>query len=142
MLVAVDPDLRGSDKIIEQGDQLVVHVTRPERYGIALLLATGAKDHLEALAAVARRRGLRLESNGVLKKDRVIAQGTEENIYEALGLPYIAPELRETGKEVQLALRGALPELMTEDDLHGILHAHTTKSDGSDSLEDMAEATR
>jgi DNA polymerase (family 10) len=141
-LVAVDPDLGGADKKIELGDQLVVRVTRPERYGIALLLATGAEDHLQALKTVARRRGLVLEEDGLLKKGRVIAQRTEEEIYDALGLSYIAPELRETGKEVQLALKGGLPELVTRDDLHGVLHAHTTASDGSDSLEDMAEATR
>jgi DNA polymerase (family 10) len=141
-LVAVDPDLEGPDRTIEQSDQLVIHVTRPERFGIALLLATGARAHIEALRAVARRNGLRLQADGVLKKGRVIAQQTETDIYAALGLPYIAPELRETGKEVDLAFRGELPELVTQADLHGVLHAHTTESDGTDSLEDMAEATR
>jgi len=141
-LVAVDPDLSGSDRTIEQSDQLVVHVTRPERYGIALLLATGATDHLETLRALARRRGLALEADGVRKNGRVIAGRTEAGIYAALGLPYIAPELRETGKEVDLALNGNLPELVTRADLRGVLHAHTTESDGTDSLEDMAEATR
>jgi DNA polymerase (family 10) len=141
-LVAVDPDLESADRTIEQGDQLVVHVTRPERYGIALLLATGTRNHLEALRAVARRKGLALEANGVREKGRLIAQRTEKDVYAALGLPYIAPELRETGKEVDLALKGDLPELVTQADVRGVLHAHTTDSDGTDSLEDMAEATR
>jgi DNA polymerase (family 10) len=72
----------------------------------------------------------------------VIAQRTEEEVYAGLRLPFIAPELRETGKEVELALEGKLPELVTRDDLRGVLHAHTTESDGSDTLEDMAEAAR
>ena len=78
----------------------------------------------------------------VLKDGRVVAQRTEDEIYAALGLPYIAPELRETGKEVELAREGKLPELVTQGDLRGVLHAHTMESDGSDSLEDMAEAAR
>jgi DNA polymerase (family 10) len=141
-LVAADPRLRGGDKTIEQGGQLVVHVTSPDRYGIALLLATGSDAHVDALRALARRKGFGLDRDGLSRNGRIAAQRTEQEIYAALGLPYIAPELRETGKEVQLALRGKLPELVTQDDLRGVLHAHTTESDGSDSLEDMAEATR
>ena len=141
-LVAADPHLHGADRTIEQGDQLVVHVTSPDRYGIALLLATGSDAHVDALRALARRKGFGLDRDGLSRNGRVVARRTEEEIYAALGLPYIAPELRETGKEVQLALKGKLPELVTGDDLRGVLHAHTTESDGSDSLEDMAEATR
>ncbi len=141
-LVAVDPKLQGKDRIIEHGDQLVVHLTIPERYGIALLQATGSRDHLEALRKVARRKKLNLSAEGIVKGRRVLAQRTEEAIYAALDLPYIAPELRETGREVGLALKGDLPELVTQSDLRGVLHAHTTESDGSDSLEDMAEAVR
>jgi len=141
-LVAADPHVHGADRTIEQGDQLVVHVTSPARFGIALLLATGSDAHVDALRALARRKGLDLDRGGVSRNGRVIAQRTEQEIYAALGLTYIAPELRETGKEVQLALKGKLPELVTGDDLQGVLHAHTTESDGSDSLQDMAEATR
>jgi DNA polymerase (family 10) len=141
-LVAADPHLHGADRTIEQGDQLVVHVTSPARFGIALLLATGSDAHVDALRALARRKGFGLDRDGLSRNGRIVAQRTEEEIYAALGLPYIAPELRETGKEVQLALKGKLPELVTRDDLRGVLHAHTTESDGSDSLEDMAEATR
>jgi DNA polymerase (family X) len=141
-LVAADPHLDGADRTIEQGDQLVVHVTSPDRFGIALLLATGSDAHLDALRALARRKGLRFDRDGVSRDGRVVARRTEQEIYAALGLPYIAPELRETGKEVRLAQKGKLPELVTGDDLRGVLHAHTTESDGSDSLQDMAEATR
>jgi DNA polymerase (family 10) len=141
-LVAADPHLGRGDRTVEQGDALVVHVTTPERFGIALLRATGAATHLDALAALARRKGLQLDAAGLSRKGRVVASRTEEDIYRALGLPFIAPELRETGREVALARKGELPELVTQDDLCGVLHAHTTESDGSDSLPDMAEATR
>jgi DNA polymerase (family 10) len=141
-LVAADPHLHGADRTVEQGDQLVVHVTSPPRFGIALLLVTGSDAHVDALRPLARRKGFDLDRDGLSRNGRVVAQRTEEEIYAALDLPYIAPELRETGKEVQLALNGKLPDLVTGDDLRGVLHAHTTESDGSDSLEDMAEATR
>jgi DNA polymerase (family X) len=140
-MVAVDPHLGGGDRTIEQGDQLVVHVTAPERFGIALLFATGSDAHLKALRAQARRKGLSLDAEGLSKKGGIVAGRTEEEIYAALGLPLIAPELRESGREVGLALAGQLPELVTQADLRGVLHAHTTESDGSDSLEDMAEAS-
>jgi DNA polymerase (family 10) len=140
-LVAVDPHLRGPDRTVEQGD-LAIHVTHAERWGVALLLATGSEEHLEALRRLAKRLGLALDAEGVLKRSRVIASTTEEAIYAALGLPFIAPELRETGKEVALAAQGKLPQLVTQQDVRGVLHAHTTASDGSDTLEAMAEATR
>jgi|SRR5579883_91648 len=141
-LVAVDPHLRGGDRTVEQGDALVVHVTSPQRFGIALLRATGSADHLDALHALARRKKLSLDADGLRKSGRVIAQRTEEEIYAALGLPYIAPELRETGREVKLALEGGLPELVIPEDIRGVLHAHTLESDGRDTLEAMAEASR
>jgi DNA polymerase (family X) len=141
-LVAADAELRGDDRTIENGGELVVHVTRPERYGIVLLNATGSAEHLAALRARARRKGVELEPQGITEKGRVIAGRTEEEIYAALDLPYIAPELRETGLEVQRASQGKLPELVTQDDLHGVLHAHTVASDGADTLDDMAEASR
>ena len=62
---------------------------------------------------MARRTGLGLDRDGVTRNKRIVAQGTEQEIYAALGLPYIAPELRETGKEMQLALKGKLAELVT-----------------------------
>ncbi len=106
------------------------------------MLATGSEQHIAALRALARKKGMTLDANGLRKDQGVIAQATEEDIYDALGLPFIAPELRETGEEVQLALKGELPDLVTQEDLRGVLHAHTTESDGADTLKDMADAAR
>ena len=98
-----------------------------------MLFATGSDAHLKAVRALARRKGLSLDAEGLSRKGGIVAQRTEEEIYTALGLPFIAPELRKSGKEVGLALEGKLPALVTQDDLRGVLHAHTTESDGSDS---------
>ena len=141
-LVAVDPRLKGRDKSIVQGDQLTIHVTSRERYGIALLLATGSDQHIAALRARATERGCTLDDTGLHKKNKLLASKTEEDIYAALDLPFIAPELREIGDEVARAAAGELPHLVTGEDLRGVLHAHTDQSDGADTLEDMAKATR
>jgi len=141
-VVAVDPNLDSEDQVIHQGDKVTVHVTTPERYGIALLLATGSEGHLHALSAWAKKQRLSLDKDGVRQKNKIIASRTEEEIYAALRLPFIPPELRETGKEVEAAGEGRLSDLVTQDDIKGILHAHTLESDGSDTLEDMAKATR
>jgi DNA polymerase (family 10) len=141
-VVAVNPQLKGDNDTITTGDSLTIHVTNHRRYGITLLLATGSAQHIEALKVVAKHKGLILDSGGLRKSKRIIAGKREEDIYDALGLPFIAPELRETGKEVVLALNGELPELVTDNDIRGILHAHTTESDGVDTLEDMAQATK
>jgi DNA polymerase (family 10) len=140
-LVAVDPKHRGDTTTMTHGE-LTVHVATAERYGIALLLATGSDQHIEALTKIAKKKGMTFDAEGLKKKNRIVAQATEESIYKALGLPFIPPELRETGDEVQQAVKSNLPVLVTQDDLHGVLHAHTTESDGADTLKDMAEATR
>jgi len=142
VLVAVDPHLKGMNRTITAGDSLTVHVSSKDRYGITLLLATGSAEHVEALRIVAESKGCTLDENGLHNKNRILAAKTEEDIYEDLGLPFIPPELRETGAEVQVALEHKLPELVTGKDIRGVLHAHTTGSDGADTLEDMAQATK
>jgi DNA polymerase (family 10) len=132
-LVAVDPELRSHDHSVVQRE-LTIHVTSRERYGIALLLATGSDQHIAALRARAAKQGCTLDGTGPHKNN--------DDIYAALNLPFIPPELRETGSEVDRAAAGELPDLVTTEDLRGVLHAHTTESDGADTLEDMAEATR
>ena len=126
---------------IRSGSQLQVHLTDPARYGITLLHATGSGAHLEQLAALAARKGFVLDETGLHRARKVIAR-TEEEIYAALGLAFIEPELREGKDEIALAVEQDLPKLVTDKDLRGILHAHTDRSDGVDTLEVMAEATR
>jgi DNA polymerase (family 10) len=107
-----------------------------------LLHATGSKPHLDALATLARDKGLLLDQTGLYRGRKIIARKSETDIYEALGLPFIEPELREGADEIALALEDRLPPLVADKDIRGILHAHTDRSDGVDTLEAMAEATR
>jgi DNA polymerase (family 10) len=120
---------------------LQVHLADRKHFGAALLLATGSAAHLEQLRELAERQGMTLELDGLHKGPNVIA-AKEEDIYAALGLPFIEPELREGRGEIERALKGKLPKLVTDDDLRGILHCHTDASDGTETLERMAKATR
>jgi DNA polymerase (family 10) len=117
-------------------------VTDKKHFGANLLTATGSPAHLEQLQALARSKGYELKPDGLSRGRRLVASATEEDIYEALGLQFIEPELREGRNEIEKAAKRALPLLVGDKDLRGILHCHTTASDGTETLETMAEATR
>jgi len=121
--------------------EVKVHLADRSHYGTTLLLATGSKKHIDELGALARHKGFSLDRQGLSRGSTVIAGRTEEGIYKALGLAFIEPELREGGNEIERAMKGDLPRLVTDRDLRGILHAHTDLSDGVDTLETMAQAT-
>ncbi len=113
----------------------------PESYGAALLYFTGSKEHNILLRQRAIERDWKLNEYGLFDRDDVVVAGREEvDIYEALDLPYIAPELRENRGEIAAADEGQLPDLITLADIRGDIHAHTTWSDGKASIEDMARA--
>ncbi|MBR0995588.1 DNA polymerase/3'-5' exonuclease PolX [Bradyrhizobium japonicum] len=122
-------------------DGLQIRVSDRKHFGAALLFATGSAAHIEQLQALAAEKGMRLEADG-LHKGRTLVAGEEADIYQALGLPLIDPELREGRGEIEAALKGKLPKLVTDQDLRGILHCHTDASDGAETLETMAKATR
>ncbi|SCB51108.1 Histidinol phosphatase [Bradyrhizobium yuanmingense] len=124
-----------------QTDGLRIRLSDRKHFGAALLFATGSTTHIEQLREIASKKGMRLEADG-LHKCRTLIAGDEADIYHALGLPFIDPELREGRNEVELALKGKLPKLVTDQDLRGNLHCHTDASDGTETLETMAKATR
>ncbi|WP_407123394.1 helix-hairpin-helix domain-containing protein [Bradyrhizobium sp. STM 3561] len=131
-----------SDKTaMTSSEGLQVRVSDRKHFGAALLFATGSAAHIAQLQALAAEKGMRLDAHG-LHKGRALIAGEEADIYQALGLPFIDPELREGRDEVELALKGKLPKLVTDKDLRGILHCHTDASDGTETLETMAKATR
>lgn len=116
-------------------------VQPPERFGSALVYATGSKDHNVRLRELALRRDLSLSDKGFLKEDgSEILCAREEDVYEVLGLPWIPPELREDRGEVQAALKGRLPRLIEKADMVADLHSHSNWSDGRFSIKGMAEA--
>ncbi|QHO73625.1 DNA polymerase/3'-5' exonuclease PolX [Bradyrhizobium sp. CCBAU 051011] len=139
-LVAEAPEVEDGPAALESGS-LTIHVTDRKHFGATLLHATGSAEHLEQLRALAEDKGMKLEADGLRKGRRLLA-AREEEIYGALGLPFVEPELREGRGEIENALRGMLPKLVADRDLCGILHCHTDASDGTEKLETMAKATR
>ncbi|KDE55413.1 phosphotransferase [Methanoculleus sp. MH98A] len=113
-----------------------------DRYGTALLCATGSAGFLERLGQVAAARGYRLTPDGLTDSagGRLHEFASEEEVFSFLDMETIPPELRENRGEIELALRHALPGLVDLSDIRGDLHAHTTWSDGRQSLDDVAEA--
>ncbi|NIM21713.1 MAG: PHP domain-containing protein, partial [Candidatus Latescibacteria bacterium] len=112
-----------------------------ERFGTALQYATGSKDHNVRLRELALAKGFSLSDQAFKLDDgSEITVAKEKEVYETLGLPWIAPELREDRGEIQAAQNGDLPKLIEVKNLKGELHAHTTWSDGKNSIEEMVEA--
>jgi DNA polymerase (family 10) len=140
-LVATLRKIAGEPYVRKSGD-IAVHYTDPAREGAALLFGTGSKAHLSTLKKLAEGKGMQLSPSGLLKKGKRIAAESERGIYKALGLAFIEPELREGTDEIVLARRKRLPKLVTQQDIRGVLHAHTDLSDGVNTLDGMAEAVR
>ncbi len=145
---AVDRVLgRGETKasvLLQNGFQADVRLVAPDSRGAALQYFTGSKSHNIALRDRAIGLGLKLNEYGVFRvsDDRPVAGATEEEVYAALGLPWIPPELREGRGEIEAAMAGRLPRLLEAADLRGDLHMHTTESDGRDDLRTLAQAAR
>jgi DNA polymerase (family 10) len=131
-----------STVMLKCGLQVDLRVVAPQSHGAALLYFTGSKAHNIALRRIAQARGLKLSEYGVFRGNRRSAGATEESVYRALGMPWIAPELRENRGELEAARAGRLPRLIERADLRGDLHVHTRASDGHDTLRAMAGAAR
>ncbi|MGD9762449.1 MAG: DNA polymerase/3'-5' exonuclease PolX [Candidatus Binatia bacterium] len=127
---------------LRNGMDADLRVVPTESFGAALAYFTGSKDHNIALRRLAIERGLKLNEYGVFDGDRAIAGATEADVYAALGLPYIPPELREMTGEVEAARAGALPDLIAPGALRGDVQIQTDWTDGADSLAAMAQAAR
>jgi DNA polymerase (family 10) len=124
------------------GYQADLRLVPPESRGAAMQYFTGSKAHNIAVRDLAVQLGYKLNEYGLFRIDDEsrVAGDTEEGIYQALGLGWIEPELRENRGEIDAARTGSLPSLVTTSDLRGDLHMHTTATDGRDDLITMAEA--
>ena len=127
---------------LHNGLQVDLRALEPDHYGSLLQYFTGSKDHNVALRALAQKQGLSLSEYGFKRGEEEILCRTEEEVYSALGLPWIPPELREDRGEVQAAQAGKLPKLVQQKDIRGDLHAHTDWSDAAATLDEMAAAAR
>jgi DNA polymerase (family 10) len=121
---------------------ITLHLCREKNFGSSLLFATGSAPHLQSLIALATKKHMTLTADGLKKGRKIIASKTEEEIYKALGLAFIPPELREGQNEIEKAEKNQIPKLVDLENIRGILHAHTVRSDGANTLEEMAEATK
>ena len=128
---------------LEDGVQVDVRLFAGEEYGAALVYFTGSKDHNIALRNLAIQKGWKLNEYGLFEKGgKRLAGRSEKEVYEKLGLGYVPPELRENKGEVEAAAKGGLPDLVKLDDIRGDLQMHTTWSDGTATLEEMAGAAK
>lgn len=129
-----------STVILRSGLQVDLRSVPEVSYGAALHYFTGSKAHNIAIRKIGAGKGYKINEYGVFEDDERIAGGTEEEVYKSVGLPYIEPELREDRGEIEAAKEKSLPKLIELTDLRGDLHTHTKKTDGHDSLEEMARA--
>ncbi|MBY8842697.1 DNA polymerase/3'-5' exonuclease PolX [Streptomyces sp. SP2-10] len=143
--VTVEVVARGTKKTsvrTGKGLQVDLRVVPPESWGAAMQYFTGSRAHNIRTRTIAVHQGLKLSEYGLFDtgSGEPVASRTEEDVYARLGLPWIPPTLREDRGEIEAALHGELPEVVTERDIRGDLHTHTDLTDGLASLETMVEA--
>jgi DNA polymerase (family 10) len=136
---------RGENKVsfrIRGGMQVDIRLLPPESFGAAMQYFTGSKTHNVALRQRALKMGYTLSEYSLasLEDEKVVAAKTEEEIYAALKMDFIPPELRENCGEIDAAAEHRLPWLIAQPDLQGDVHMHTTETDGRNTIEEMAEA--
>ncbi len=133
-----------SSILLKTNLQVDLRVVKDTSFGAALQYFTGSKEHNVVVREIAIRKGLKLNEYGVFKKvgNRNIASKTEEEVYEAIGLRYMEPEIRENSGEIEASARNKLPKLVEYGSIRGDFHCHTVKSDGANKLEDMIAAAK
>jgi DNA polymerase (family 10) len=133
-----------STVVLEGQIQVDLRVVAPEEYGSALQYFTGSKEHNVKLRTIGVKKGFKLNEYGLFDRDtdRRVAGEDEEGIYRALGMDLMPPELRENTGEIEAAIEHRLPKLVEEKEIRGDLHIHTKWSDGTATIEEMAEKAR
>lgn len=127
---------------LRSGIELDLRVVPEESFGAALQYFTGSKEHNIVIRKRAVDRGLKLNEYGLFRDDTLVAGRSEEEVYRAVDLPWIPPELRENRGEIEAAERGDVPRLVELEDMRGDLHMHTTATDGAATIREMITAAR
>ncbi|HUG92639.1 MAG TPA: DNA polymerase/3'-5' exonuclease PolX [Planctomycetaceae bacterium] len=127
---------------LRAGIEMDLRVVPEESYGAALQYFTGSKEHNIVIRRRGQERDLKINEYGVFRGETLVAGRTEEEVYAAVDLPWIPPELRENRGEIELAEQGRLPTLVEIGDIRGDLHMHTTASDGQATIREMADAAK
>lgn len=136
-----------STVLLKSGLQADLRVLAPHEFGAGLYYFTGSKDHNVAVRTIAKKKKITISEYGVYSgtsaaKKKLLASETEEDVFHALGMSFIPPEMREARGEVEAAEKGQIPKLIQAKDLCGDLHSHSTVSDGVDTMAEMARAAR
>lgn len=124
--------------LTESGIQVDLRVVDPDSYGAALQYFTGSAAHNIRLREMAKRRGLKINEYGIFKGEERIGGRDEEDVYRAVGLSWIPPELREDWGEIEAAMEEILPEIVRGEEILGDLHVHSDYSDGVSSIREIA----
>lgn len=128
--------------VTASGIQLDLRVVDKDSYGAALQYFTGSKSHNIRLREIAKREHLKINEYGIFSAKKKIGGKREKDIYTTLHMDWIPPELREDRGEIEAALNHTLPTLLNKSDIKGDLHVHSTYSDGTHSLEEIARAAK
>jgi len=137
--------VRGDTKVsvtLRSGINADLRIVSPSQYPYALHHFTGSREHNTALRGRAKKLGLKMNEYGLFREEENLLCRSEDDIFAALGLSYIPPELRENMGEIEAAAAGQLPRLVEIGDVRGVLHIHTQASDGADSLETLAREAK
>ena len=124
---------------MKAGFDVDLRIVPEKSFGSALQYFTGSKEHNIFTRRIAMEKGLKLNEYGLFRGSKMIAGKNEENVYKAIGLPWIAPELRENEGEIEAALNGKLPKIIKLSDIKGDLHCHSNWDGGENSIEEMAK---
>ncbi len=127
---------------LKQGLNIDLRIVPEKSYGSALQYFTGSKDHNIATRKIAISRGLKLNEYGVFRGEKRIAGRNEKEVYQAIGLSYIEPEMRENQGEIERALEKSLPKVISYQDIKGDLHCHSDWNGGVDSIAEMAQTAQ
>ncbi|MDE2043837.1 MAG: hypothetical protein KGJ69_01735 [Thermoplasmata archaeon] len=131
-----------STVVLKEGLQVDLRVVAPEAFGAALQYFTGSKDHNVHLRSLANKKGLSINEYGLTRDEKLVPARTEEEVYAAVGLPWIPPELREDQGEIEAAARGEVPPIASDRDLTGEYHIHVPPSMGVEDVAPWVEALR
>ncbi|MPZ78641.1 MAG: PHP domain-containing protein, partial [Deltaproteobacteria bacterium] len=132
---------RGCVGRLARGLEVEIHIVAPAEYVPGLHYWTGSREHYAALEDLSRSKGMSIGADGLKgPKGKQLKIESEEDLYRRLGLKYIAPELRENQGEIEAAANGSLSDTVLTEDIQGMVHCHTTYSDGQNTIEEMALA--
>lgn len=131
-----------SSVLLENGIPADLRLLKDVQFPYLLHHFTGSAEHNIAVRGYAQKLGIKVSEHGLFRGEKLIPCKTEADIFAALGMQYVPPELREDMGEIEAALKNAVPDLIEKKDLRGVLHCHSTHSDGSNTIREMAEACK